>query len=432
MTHLLIAPQYSNYNRDGIYMLHADSTANMTFNKLRVMLQLDPEFTADVLVPPRELTQIQPEDLTASIPGIERVTFLRHGLAPNAARTRYDFRYEEMKQILASREKYTHAYIMDPMHVRNYKALFFLELKYMPKIVCNSHFIDDPDNPVVAKDIQYWFGQVEGHVKADLNVWQCKSAQDVFERAAIKHGLNPEFVEGLSEKSYCWDAGYSHYEMSQPVNEVLARKRFLRDFSDIDPDKFRVFVPNRMGGKINGVERSLDYTNAGKFVLEVTNDVWTRRQDFVVIAGNPNQKITNAEIEERVPAYFRMLRDGTFEREEYRYVAKKCDIVVGAFTVDSYGGTAWRECVDQGCMPVLADCYEQHVILEAAQWPMEMRIRPDLSNMASALEATMDYLRSLEKRGPANPLLDRIKKIVREECSFEETTRPAMVAMGML
>jgi hypothetical protein len=83
-------------------------------------------------------------------------------------------------------------------------------------------------------------------------------------------------------------------------------------------------------------------------------------------------------------------------------------------------------------MPVLADCYEQHVILEAAQWPMEMRIRPDLSNMASALEATMDYLRSLEKRGPANPLLDRIKKIVREECSFEETTRPAMVAMGML
>lgn len=425
MNNLLIVPQYSNYDRNGIYSLHADSTANMTFNKLREMLRLDPTLTVDVMVPERDQTLIQPEELTADIVGIERVTFMRYRLANNALKTRFDFKYDEMLALLSSRPQYTHVYLMDPMLVRNFKAMFFISLKYKPMFICNSHFIDDPRNPVVPAEVQYWYGQVEGHIKSDLNVWQCRSALETFVNAADVD-FNKKTVNSISQKSYSWDAGYSHTEMEKPVDEKAATKRFLKE---IPKDKIVVFVPNRMGGKINGVDRSFDYTNAGKFILDVVNEVWKKRQDFVVIAGNPNQKITNAEIEERVPAYLRLLTDGTFEREEYRYVARNSHIVVGLFNVDSYGGTAWRECVDQGCMPLLADCYEQAYLLDECEWPTELRVTAELTNMVSAFERTLDYVK---EHGQDNMLQVKMRDIVMKECSFERTTEKAMKAMGML
>lgn len=425
MTHLLIAPQYSNYNREGIYMLHADSSANMTFNKLREMLRLDPKLTVDVLVPERDQTLVQPEELTKDIKGIERVTFLRQRLANNALKTRFDFKYDEVLAMLQSRPKYTHVYLMDPMLVRNFKAMFHISLKYRPFIICNSHFIDDPRNPVVPAEVQYWYGQVEGHIKADLNVWQCSSALETF-CAAANEDFKTDLVQKIVDKSYSWDAGYSAKEMSTPVDEAAATKRFLHQ---IPKDKIIVFVPNRMGGTINGVQRSFDYTNAGKFVLEVVNEVWKKRQDFVVIAGNPNQKITNAEIEERVPAYLRLLEDGTFERHEYMYVARNSDIVVGLFNVDSYGGTAWRECVDQGCTPLLADCYEQHTLLEKAHIPDHLRVKADISNAADAFDSLLNYVKA---HGKDNDVQVLMSDLVKKECSFERTTKKAMKAMGML
>lgn len=425
MTHCLIVPQYSNYDRNGIFSLYADSTWQMTSGKLREMLRIDPKLTADVLVPQRSDVAIQPEELTADIPGIDRVTFIRHQVSANAARTRYDFRYDEVLSLLRGRT-YTHAYIMDPMLVRCFKAMFFLDLKHRPVIVCNSHFIDDPSNPVVNAELQYWFGQVEGHIKADLNVWQCSAAQKVFEDAARKSGFSDKLVDSILAKSYAWDAGYSHTEMEKPVDEKVATRRFLRAIPD---DRMIVFVPNRMGGKIDGVERSLDYTNAGKFVMEVVNQVWLHRQDFRVIAGNPNQKITNEEIETRVPAYLRLLEDGTFTREEYRYVARRSDIVVGLFNVDSYGGTAWRECVDQGAMPLLADCYEQTILLDAAKFPSELRVSKDISNAVEAFNRMLDYVK---ENGPDNEFQVMMQDVVRRECSFERTTKRAMRAMGML
>lgn len=436
MTRLLIAPQYSGYDRNGMFLLHADSTWNMTASKLREMLRIDPNLIVDVIVPARAQTMIQPEVLTQDIKGIERVRFLRYHIPANAAQTRYDFDYPEMKLLLELAQteetdfgragKYTHVYIMDPMLVRNYKALFFLAFKYKPKFIVNSHFIDDPGNPVVAPELQYWYGQVEGHIKADLNIWQCSAARKVFEDAARKSGFSDELVDSILAKSYDWDAGYSHTEMEKPVDEAKATERFLYP---IPTDKIVVFVPNRMGGKIDGVERSLDYTNAGKFVLEVVNEVWKKRQDFVVIAGNPNQKITNKEIRERVPAYLRLLHDGTFEREEYRYVARRSDIVVGLFNVDSYGGTAWRECVDQGCMPLLADCYEQSFFLNKDRWPDELRVKSDISNAVEAFDAMLDYVK---KNGKKNPLQSAIRAGVIADCAFENTTEQAMKAMGML
>lgn len=424
--HLLIQTQLSNYNRDGVFILHADSSWNMTQNKLREMLRLDPTLTVDVLVPERDQTLVQPEELTKDIGGIERVTFLRQRLANNALKTRFDFKYDEVLALLQSRPQYTHVYLMDPMLVRNYKALFHISLKYRPVIICNSHFIDDPRNPVVPAEVQYWYGQVEGHIKADLNVWQCESARQTFCEAAKATGFDDDFIDELDEKSYAWDAGYSATEMSKHVDEVEATKRFLRP---IPKDKIVVFVPNRMGGKINGVERSFDYTNAGKFILEVVNEVWKDRQDFVVIAGNPNQKITNAEIEERVPAYLRLLEDGTFERHEYMYVARHSHIVVGLFTVDSYGGTAWRECVDQGCMPLLAYAYEQANMLDRLNWPRKLFVKKNLSNAVAAFNATLDYVK---EHGQDNELQVRMMDLVRAECSFERTTKRAMKAMRML
>lgn len=426
MTHCLFAIQLSNYDRNGVYHLHADSSWNMTQNKLREMLRIDPEFTADVLVPLEKDVAIQPEVLTKDIPGIERVTFLRQGLPPNAARTRYDFRYQEISDLLRSRPKYTHVYIMDPMHVRNYKAIFHLDLKYRPKFICNSHFIDDPSNPVVGEEIQYWYGQVEGHIKADLNVWQCSAAQKVFEDAARKSGFSSSLVDSIIAKSYAWDAGYSHTEMSAPIDEARATRRFLRS---IPKDKIVVFAPNRVGGALNGQFRSSDYTNVGKFLFEIVPEVWKKRQDFCVIAGNPNQKITNTELEEHVPGYLRLLEDGTFEREEYLYVARNSDIVIGFFSVDSYGGTGVRECTDQGCMPLFTDCYEQHTMLEACNWPKELRVAKDFSNAIDAFEKTLDYVK---QRGRNNQLQKQMCDYVIKNAAFENTTEFAMKSMGMI
>src|SRR5258708_3620053 len=121
--------------------------------------------------------------------------------------------------------------------------------------------------------------------------------EDVFHQA-LKTEFQPHVIDRLMKKSFVFKDGYSVSEIRQPI--VSEKLRFspsgLRD-------KKIVWVPNRVGG----LGKSFDYTNNGKFLFEIVPALWEKRQDFVVIAGNPNQKISNDEVARAYPAYVKVV-----------------------------------------------------------------------------------------------------------------------------
>ena len=172
-----------------------------------------------------------------------------------------------------------------------------------------------------------------------------------------------------------------------------------------------------------------------KFLFEHCNELWKQRQDFVVIAGNPSQKYSNDELNGLCKPYLKLI-DGTFTRNEYRYVARKSHIAVGLYNVDSYGGTAARECVELDCLPLWVDNYEYQILANQTGYPFIAN--PDLSNVTQTLNDIIDYA----KKG-CHKITDAVgtvsyedvwnlRNINRKRCSYEETTPHALKKMGLL
>ena len=437
MQKLLTQTQLSNYDTRGQFILEADSGWQMTLGRARVMLELNPDLMIDVMCPQPHQVITTPEHLNRDLLTKfgNRLKFIPHKIIPNAAMTRYDFDVTSTSRALQTTlmkndpsKRYTHVYINDPMLLRHFRALFFLNCGYLPKFFVHSHFVDNPEDPKFPTEVSLWLGQCEAALKADYNFWQCRSAMDTFLDSMSKM-FHEKLVTNVLKKSSPWDDGYSQHEITSGVKENALRFGTL-EFYARTKDKVVIFVPNRVGGR----GRSSDYTNCGKFLFDIVPELWKKRQDFVVIAGNPSQKFSNQELIELCPALMNVVPDA-LKRDEYKYVAIASDVVVGLYDVDTYGGTASRECVELGCVPFWINKFEYSSLArDAGGWPWT--VKPDLSDAVKVLDALIEHVKvsKTSEQGRASLIEEqsKLRDVVRSRCSYESTTTDAMKKVGLL
>jgi len=427
MTRLLIQTQLSNYDTSGRFILEADSGWQMTMGRVRQMLKLVPDLSIDVMGPTESQLITVPQKLNADLfqQYEGRLRYVPHHILPNALATRFDFDFNGVGRALDLNvnNKYDCVYVNDPMQLRNLKVLFHLKGGYQPKFFVHSHFIDNPECPKFPTDTSLWLGQCEAAMRADYNFWQCESSMNVF-FDSFARVFNNDSLAMVKAKSSPWDDGYSLDEINSRID--VKNCRFdLNDFKQLTAGKVVIFVPNRIGGK----GKSSDYTNCGKFMFEILPVLRRLRQDFVVIAGNPNQKFSNQELVETCGknGYLSLVPDA-LTRDEFKLVVKNSDIAVGLYDQDSYGGTVARECVDLGCLPLWIDNYEYSAIAKDAGY--DMLAKSDFSDIVDTTDRLIDIVRSLGLY--KSKFVEKIRKVVRARCSYEETTPFALEKMGLL
>lgn len=426
MKRLLTQLQLSNYDTHGTWILECDSGFQMVMGRIREMLKLNPELHIDVIGPRRPTLRTQPEDIVPDLFASERLKWIEIDIAANALATRYEFNIIQVANMLFSdpgHVKYDAMYVNDPMLLRHYKALFLLYGKYKPNFFVHSHFIDNPECPKFPKEASLWLGQCEAAIKADFNFWQCESSMNVFFESMEKD-FRPELVEKVAKKSLPWDDGYSQEEITSPIR--VKNLRFgAEEWEKATQGKVVIFVPNRIGGK----DRSSDYTNCGKFMFDLLPQLRQARENFVVVCGNPNQKIFNHELEEWCgkDGYVSLVPDA-FNRDEFKFVARHSHIAVGLYDQDTYGGTVARECVELGCMPLWLDVNEYSSIAREANGYPYM-IKPDWSDF---VETACQLVDRCEHQPPGTDRwLRTLQQVVRARCSYEATTPLAMQKMGL-
>lgn len=426
---MLIVPQLSNYDTHGMWILEADSGWQMCLGRVRVMLDMVPDLVIHVTCPHVASCKTSPYDLNRDL--IERfgdrLRFHEHKITPNALVTRYHFDFDEMSNILdLKNQTFDIVYINDPMQLRNFKALFHVRSKNAPKFVCHSHFIDSPMCPKFPQEASMWMGQVEAARKADINFWQCESSMNEFFEEMSKEYVF-SIVDSVKAKSWPYDDGYSSQEITSPVNEDNLRFDTKKVLDRIG-GRTVMFLPNRVGGNDKtGQFRSSDYTNCGKFLFDLLPKLYERRQDFVVLAGNPNQKFFNFELEEMCGKYgYLNISLDAFNRDEFKWVARHSQIAVSIYDKDRYNGTASRECIELGCVPLWLNMFEAGEIAKLANWPYVAK--SDFSDFVQIADALIETIKNKKHTG----WIPRLQNVVRERCSYEQTTSAALQLMGVL
>jgi hypothetical protein len=371
----------------------------------------------------------QPEEFAPEAFESGRLHILEKHTIPNAPATRYDFDMKAYSEILFDeyQDKYDAVFINDPALLPNFKALFFLYGKYVPKFFVQIHFVDHPIWSGRAKfpaEVSLWDRQVEAMRKADINFWMCQPTADVVTEDMMKE-YSGSVVHDMLAHSHIWDDGYSQYEASLPFDPKNLR---------FDPEKVNkqlegkivIFCPNRVGGK----GRTSDYTHIGEFLFEKLPELRKFRQDFVVLAGNPSQKFLNSELEEMCgkDGYISIVPDAP-NRDEYRWIRANSDISVHLYDTEHHGGVASRECVESGCLPLWTNCNEYKHMAEAGGYDIGM-CNPDRSDLVERLNTLMTYIRLQPSH--ARKTQEKLREAVRNRCAFERTTPAAMKLMGLL
>jgi hypothetical protein len=441
MKRLLIQTQLSNINYvQNRFDLACDSGWQMVMGRVREMLRLNPELHIDVMCPYWDLDgQCQvvqpPQEVYPSLwaahgpQGDQRLRYFEHWIETNALVTRYDFDWHGLSSLAQKHwPRYDAVYINDPMHLRNFKALFHVVGGYQPRFYVHSHFVDVPEAPKFPKECSLWLGQCEAALKADYNFWQCESAMMQFFDSMGKW-FTQDVVDDVRAKSMPWDDGYSQKEITDPVNE--SNMRFTpAEWEAKTRGKVVLFFPNRISPS------SGDYTNGMKFMFDVLPELRKRRDDFVVVCGNPNQKFTNKELEAKCSAHgYVSLTPDTFNRDEYKFVARHSDIALGLYNADAYGGTAARECVELGCCPIWLDNHEYSSLAREAGISGLVLANPDFSDLVSLLDEAIGIDRTggrcSSREKARKDINGKLLSVVRGRCSYELTTSAAMARMGL-
>lgn len=414
--------QLSTINDKKKFVLSSDSNWHVFVLKVQQLVKLDPNIHVSVLLPISDdncrSMMAEDENVLLQQAGIfNNVECCYVNISPNAVATRYEFDWNEVDFALKELKQHiTHVYINDPMLLRSYKAFFHLN-GCKPKFIVQTHFLDCPLSKVVDDEVSYWHGTVEAVLKSDFALWHCQSQEDVFFQA-MALDYNDYLVSKVRAKSLVWKSGYS---MNEVVCDVPATS--LRWDPALLKDKVVVWVPNRVGG----MGRTLDYTNNGKFLFESVPELFKRRSDFVVVAGNPNQRIKNDEIASACPAYVKLV-DDALTRDEYRWLCKRADIVVGLYTNDTNGGLASLEAIENKAIPLFPDIYEYKKYFDAVDWPKDLRVKPDLSDIVDVLDLLMDSMKYIRRSGKQH----KLREFIRSYAAYENTTESIARVLGFI
>lgn len=450
---LLVQTQLSNINYvQNKFDLACDSGWQMVMGRVREMLRLNPEdLQIDVMGPKlydsyrENASQVvaMPKEVNPTLdwhylygyvdPTKEdrgRLNYIQHEVIPNALATRYDLNFDLLSRLIGIQNhkahpelKYDAVYLNDPMHLRNFKAMFYLMGGYQPRFYVHSHFVDVPEVPKFPRECSLWLGQCEAALKADYNFWQCESAMLQFFDSMGKW-FTQDVIDDVRAKSLPWDDGYSMMETTDAVDE--SKMRFTQEEWQAKTDgKVVLFFPNRISPSSN------DYTNGMRFMFKLLPQLWERRQDFVVVCGNPNQKFPNKELEEKCGKFgYINLAPDTFNRDEYKFVGRRADIALGLYDQDPYGGTAARELAELGCVPLWLDNYEYSSLAEEAGIS-HLLAKADFSDF---LDKACELIEACKKsqRHLRSHITRDLTKVVRNRCAYEMTTKKVMGRMGLL
>jgi hypothetical protein len=380
---------------EGKYSLTGDSNWTMFIAKARELKKLDDSLSITLILPPLSMVH---EDVDHELcrNGLYNQVSVFHMWVPtNAILSRYHFSMGEWSNVLLA--SYPHVvYINDPCLVGNVRALMSV-MKLSSLLISQCHFLDSAQTPLVPADCTYWNRTVEATEKADLNVWHCRT--QMLEWA----DLHPfDF-----EKSVVWKSGHSTTMLDEPIN--MHNLRF--DPASIPHSAQVVWVPNRIGG----LGKSFDYTNNGRFLFDELPNC--RSKDFIVLCGNPSQKISNGEIAERVPQYKKLV-DGALNYDEYKWCTQRADIVVALYDKDSNGGIAVLEAIYHGAVPFMPDINEYAKYYDDGNWPYGPRVSSDLCDIAGAFDCLQSWMNE-----PVMPhLRERMQKGI-EKHSIENATK---------
>jgi len=436
MKRLLVTTQLSNFV-DGKADLACDSGWQMCINRIREMLRLNPNLYVDIMGPNEDQLVQHPADVNPDLVAmygeidVPRLRYIEHPIVTSALITRYDFKWSEIADSMGLEEhkadvtqRYDAVYVNDPMQLRAFKAMFHVVGGYQPKFFVHSHFVDVPEVPKFPAEASLWLGQCEATLKADYNFWQCESAMNQFFDSMGKWFVQ-DVVDDVRAKSQASDDGYSIAEITSPICQANLR------FTDAEwraktNGKVVLFFPNRIS------QSSSDYTRGWWFTHEFMPKLRQRRQDYVVVCGNPNMKLSNDELVQLCgPHGYVKLHDHTFNRDEYKYVASHSDIVVALYDAksDAYGGTASRECIELGCVPCWPSCNEYLSLAREARVE-HLLAKSDLSDLVDVADNLIGLAGSSSL--PLKQYNERLREVVRRRCSFEQTVPTMMKKMGLL
>jgi len=451
---LLVQTQLSNINyKHNKFDLACDSGWQMVMGRVREMLRRNPDLQIDVMGPKLFDTYYENASQCVDYPWIVnpdldwhclygyvdptkedrgRLNYIQHEVMANALATRYDLNFNKVSLSIGIHNhkkhpelKYDAVYINDPMHLRNFKAMFHINGGYQPKFYVHSHFVDVPEVPKFPQECSLWLGQCEAALRADYNFWQCESAMLQFFDSMGKW-FTQDVVDDVRAKSMPWDDGYSSAETL--LEPDMKNVRFsAAEWKAKTEGKCVLFFPNRISPS------SGDYTNGMKFMFDILPQLRQRRRDYVVVCGNPNFKFSNAELEEKCGANgYVKLTDDTFNRDEYKYVARNSHIALGLYNKDPYGGTAARECVELGCMPLWLDNYEYSSLAEEAGVSQYVLGEVNLINLVDLLDRSIGRVQCPSRENARHNINQKLLEVIRKRCSYEATTPAAMRRMGLL
>jgi glycosyltransferase involved in cell wall biosynthesis len=354
---------------NGKFSLTGDSNWTMFIAKARELKEHDPELSITVVLPPLSFVH---EDVNHEIrrSGLYNYVDVYHMWVPlNAVLSRYHFDLRDWRTVLIISDPEI-VYMNDPCAVGNMRALLTV-LNRKALLLSQCHFLDSPQIPLVPKDCTYWNRTVEATEKADLNIWHCKTQE--LEWADL-HPFN-------HHKSVVWKSGHSTTLLDEPIN--MANLRF--DPEQVPLSTRVVWVPNRIGG----LGKSFDYTNNGRFLFEELPKC--KEQGFIVLCGNPSQKISNQELTALVPNYVELVPDA-LNYDEYKWCTQRADIVVSLYDKDSNGGIAVLEAIYHGAVPLMPNINEYSRYFEDADFPYGPRVNTELSDIAESLDCLNHWM----------------------------------------
>lgn len=411
--HILWQLQLSNYfaneGEDSKFSLTGDSNWTVFISKAKAMLELDPTIKFDIVMP--ENWKCHEDYLVLLIEhGIAHaVNVIQLDIMCSALSTRYDFDYVQLESDLAvNAEKYTHVYINDPCLTANYMSVFN-SFGLRPKYITQCHFLNTPSNPLVPTDVSYWWRTVEAYFKSDLMIWHSEAQENEFFAALSHCGV----LHADITKSFVWKSGHS----IAGCNRIICMDNLRFDPDVLENGKPIVWLPNRIGG----LGKSFDYTNNGAFMF----DTDFADLDFIIVAGNPSQKISNDELAEQEPRYMKLV-DGALNLDEYTYLSRRADIVVALYTKDSNGGIAVLEAIHNNVIPMMTNVNEYKKYFDSVNWPFWARVGSGLNNTADVLHEL------LTNRDVFQHYTDAVKRYVDEHMSLEATTKLFMERLTRL
>jgi hypothetical protein len=142
---LLIQSQFTNHTSIGKFDIENDVHFNKIINIIQTMLNLDEQLQIDIIVPlhmdcVKDIIEMFPELFPTGEISHGRVRLKETTIIPNTTAAHYDFDFTTMSRLLqlklhkeCSYERYTHAFIDDPILLNSYKAIFQINGDYQPK-----------------------------------------------------------------------------------------------------------------------------------------------------------------------------------------------------------------------------------------------------------------------------------------------------------